>query len=208
MIIFHNFLQKDICDKIIKKFDELNNKNIVSQRKKDDIRIFGFEKVLDKNISNFFFDVDSKSSLKFFKIKPKFQTLMVNKTFLTKDNTFLGSGGGWHRDSYFKKQLKTIFYLTKVNINNGPFTYLKPKLKIFSRFYPISRRLNSDADKKLNFCSKKISITSEQPGLGFSIISNYVHKGIPVVNGVRYAITVYSFFEKNNNYEDLKIKIR
>ena len=89
MIIFHNFLQKDICDKIIKKFDELNNKNIVRKKKKDDIRIFGFEKVLDKNISNFFFDVDSKSSLKFFKIKPKFQTLMVNKTFLTKDNTFL-----------------------------------------------------------------------------------------------------------------------
>ena len=207
MIIFHNFLHQDICDKIIKKFDQLNDNNIVSQRKKDDIRIFGFERVLEKKIANLFFDIDSNASLKFFRKKPVFQTLMVNKTFLPNDNSSLGSGGGWHRDSYFKKQLKTIFYLTKVDINNGPFTYLKPKLKIFSRFYPISTRLNPDADKKLNFCSKKISITSEQPGFGFSIISNYVHRGIPVINGSRYAITVYSFFEKNNHYENLKIKI-
>ena len=104
MIIFHNFLQKDICASIIKKFDELNDKNIVSQRKKDDVRVFGFEKVLDKNISNFFFDINSKSYLKFFKIKPKFQTLMVNKTFFSPNNTSLGSGGGWHRDSYFLNQ--------------------------------------------------------------------------------------------------------
>ena len=68
-------------------------------------------------------------------------------------------------------------------------------------------RLSADADKKLNFCSNKISITSEKPGLGFSIISNYIHRGIPLTSGVRYAVTVYSFFEKNDHFENLKIKI-
>ena len=132
---------------------------------------------------------------------------MVNKTFVPSDKLSLGSGSGWHRDSYIKRQMKTIYYLTKVNIENGPFTYLEPKLKIFSRFYPMKRRLSENADNRLNFCSNKISITSEKPGLGFSIISNYIHRGIPPINGVRYAVTVYSFFEKNNHFENLKIKI-
>jgi len=208
MIIYHDNLKFDVCKLIINKFEELNNKQIFSTKKNDDIRMFGFEKVLDKNITNLFFDIDTKSSIKFFKKKPLYQTLMVNKTFVPSDKLALGSGGGWHRDSYLKKQLKTIFYLTKVNIENGPFTYLEPKLKIFSRFYPMKTRLSANADKKLNFCSNKISITSEKPGLGFSIISNYIHRGIPLINGERYAVTVYSVFEKKNKVLDsLKIKI-
>ena len=181
MIIYHNNLNEDVCKLIINKFDELNQKKIISSKTYDDIRIFGFEKFLEKKISNLLFDIDAIASIKFFKKKPLNQTLMVNKIFLSSKKNFnFGSGGGWHRDSYFKKQLKTIFYLTKVNIENGPFTYLKPKLKIFSRFYPTKTRLSNDADEKLNFCSNKISITSEEPGLGFSIISNYIHRGIPV----------------------------
>jgi len=207
MIIYHDNLKYDVCELIINKFDELNNKQIFSKKTNDDIRIFGFEKVLEKKITNLLFDIDTKSSIKFFKRKPLSQLLMVNKTFVPSDKLSLGSGAGWHRDSYIKKQLKTIFYLTKVNIENGPFTYLEPKLKIFSRFYPMKTRLSADADKKLNFCSNKISITSKQPGLGFSIISNYIHKGLPIISGVRYAVTVYSLFEKNDAIENLKIKI-
>jgi len=209
MIIYHDNLKYDVCKLIINKFEELNNKQIFSTKKNDDIRMFGFEKGLDKNITNFFFDMDNKASIKFFKKKPLYQTLMVNKTFKPSEKKLaLGSGGGWHRDSYLKRQLKTIFYLTKVNTENGPFTYLEPKLKIFSRFYPMKTRLSPNADKQLNFCSSKISITSEKPGLGFSIISNYIHRGIPLISGVRYALTVYSVFEKKNELLDsLKIKI-
>ena len=148
MITFHDNIKYDTCKLIIDKFDELSEKKIVSQIKKDDIRIFGFEKVLDKDITNLFFDIDNKASIKFFKKKPVYQTLMVNKIFEPFDKLSTGSGDGWHRDSYLKKQLKTIFYLTKVNIENGPFTYLEPKLKIFSRLYPMQTRLVENADKK------------------------------------------------------------
>ena len=150
MIIYHENLKYDVCELIINKFDELNNKKIVSQKTNDDIRIFGFEKVLDTKITNFFFDIDTKSSIKFFKKKPLNQTLMVNKTFVPPNKLGTGSGDGWHRDSYFKKQLKTIFYLTKVNIENGPFTYLEPKFKIFSRLYPIKSRLSAEKSIFLN----------------------------------------------------------
>ena len=208
MIIYHENIKSQLCERIIDKFDELNEQKIISQRTNDDIRIFGFEKVLDKDTVNSLFDTDNRASMKFFKKKPFYQTLMVNKTFVPSDKLSLGSGSGWHRDSYLKRDMKTIYYLTKVNIENGPFTYLEPKLKIFSRFYPIKRRLSENADKRLSFCSNKISITSEKPGLGFSFITNYIHRGIPITKNVRYAIHVYSSFNKENNIlENLKIKL-
>ena len=52
MIIYHDNLKYDVCKLIINKFDELNKKQIFSIKKNDDIRIFGFEKVLDKDIIN------------------------------------------------------------------------------------------------------------------------------------------------------------
>ena len=206
MIIHHDNIKSELCELIIDKFDELNEQQIISETTNDDIRIFGFEKVLDKNIVNLFFDIDNNASIKFFKKKPVYQSLMVNKTFVPPDKLSLGSGQGWHRDSYLKKQMKTIYYLTKVNIENGPFTYLEPKLKIFSRFYPMKTRLSENTDNKLNFCSNKISITSEKPGLGFSIITNYIHRGIPITKSVRYTIQVYSsLYNKIDFIESIKI---
>ena len=206
MIVYHDNIKSELCELIINKFDELNEKKIISQSFNDDIRIFGFEKVLDKDIVNLFFDIDNKASMKFFKKKPVYQTLMVNKTFVPSDKLSLGSGSGWHRDSYIKRQMKTIYYLTKVNIENGPFTYLEPKLNIFSRYYPMKTRLSENADNRLNFCSNKISITSEKPGLGFSIITNYIHRGIPITKNVRYAIQVYSSFNKKVDFIE-RVKI-
>jgi len=207
MFIQHNKIENNICRFVIDKFDELKNKNIVSNITNDDVRIFGFEKVLGKGLANFFFNLDKKSSIKFFKKEPLFQTIMVNKTFKPENGFGLGSGAGWHRDSYLKKQMKTIFYLTKVNNDNGPFTFLEPKNKIFSRSYPFGRRYGEDINKYLNFCGHKKIITSNEPGYGFSIISNFIHRGMPVKNGVRYALTVYSsIYNDNEIYENLKSK--
>lgn len=197
MIIYHSYISEDICKHIIDKFDELNKQKIFSYKTDDDIRMFGFEKVLDKDIVKLFFYIDSEASLRFFNKKPIFQSLMVNKTFKPSEKLGLGSGEGWHRDSLIKKQMKTIYYLTKVNNKNGPFTYLEPKLKIFCRFYPMKRRLGKNDENNLKFCSNKISITSNKPGFGFSMITNYPHRGIPVEDGVRYAVTVYSSLYEN-----------
>ena len=65
MIIIHDNLKEKLCNLIIDKFEKLNENKIISQRTNDDIRIFGFEKVLDKDISDFFFNIDSQSSIKF-----------------------------------------------------------------------------------------------------------------------------------------------
>ncbi len=44
MIVYHQNINQNLCNLLIKKFDELNSKNIISQKKIDDVRIFGFEK--------------------------------------------------------------------------------------------------------------------------------------------------------------------
>ena len=46
---------------------------------------------------------------------------MANKLIYKKGN--LGSGGGWHRDTFFKKQLKFIIYLSDVGEKNGELFY-------------------------------------------------------------------------------------
>ena len=131
---------------------------------------------------------------------------MANKVYANEGKTSLGSGGGWHRDSYFKKQMKTIFYLTKVGPDNGPFSYLEPSFINFNRYFPFKRRLSKNIDKKLRFCSKKKLIISEEPGFGFSIVTNYIHRGLPIKTGVRYAITVYSnLYDNMNDIEKYKI---
>ena len=207
MIVYHQNINQNLCNLLIKKFDELNSKNIISQKKIDDVRIFGFERVLKKNISNLFFDIDTKASLKFFNRRPVYQTLMVNKIFRNSKKLGPGSGGGWHRDSYIKNQMKTIYYLTDVNIENGPFTYLEPKSNKFCRFYPIGTRFDKNVHHKLNFCSNETSITSKNPGLGFSIITNYIHRGMPLRKKYRYAITVYSsIYGKLEEIDNLKVK--
>ena len=61
----------------------------------------------------------------------------------------------------------------------------------------MKRRLGNNVENNLKFCSNKISITSNKPGFGFSLITNYPHRGIPVEDGVRYAVTVYSSLYEN-----------
>jgi hypothetical protein len=208
MIEYNKYLETDLCDKIVSKFEELNKSDFVSIRNNDDIRIFGFEKILDKDVVDYIFEIDKKASIKFFNKKPNYQTIMINKTFKPLNYKGLGSGGGWHRDSYFKKQMKTIFYLSSVDLNNGPFCYLEPKNELFSRYYPISKRLGENADKKLEFCTNKKYITAKKKGFGFSIVSNFIHRGLPVKKGVRYALTVYSSLnDKIKFIDNLKIKL-
>ena len=40
MIIHHDNIKSELCELIIDKFDELNEKQIISQSTNDDIRIF------------------------------------------------------------------------------------------------------------------------------------------------------------------------
>lgn len=112
----------------------------------------------------------------------------------------LGSGEGWHRDKFDTDQFKAILYLTDVSLQNGPFQILYRSHKYWMRswlhlFYNLKitqTRFNQEEEiqtieslKTKTFCAKRGSL----------IIANTrsIHRGMPINEGVRYAMTIYNW---------------
>ena len=157
------------------------------------------------------FDLDSNYIFSSIDKRPKYQTLMFNHTYY--DDFAKGSGEGWHRDSSFMKQFKTIFYLVSVDLNNGPFKCFINNNIIFDFIFKYKRRFSDDFIKNYKFLiSDPKTFISDTPGCGFSINTNLVHRGSPVISCERYAITVYSYLTDPDaaiyklSTADLKIK--
>ena len=188
----HSQLSKENCVQLVNIFKDLTKYHQPSYSTIGDTRIFGFERFIPEDISNFIFKIDSDFIFDDAKIKPVYQTLMVNHTYY--DINSKGSGEGWHRDSCLKKQYKTIFYLVPVSSSNGPFRVFINPHKTFNILFRFKRRFS---DKFINFFSfllRDVSVfTSTSHGHGFSINTNLIHRGSKIVCGERYAITVYSY---------------
>ena len=147
VVVLKNFITKKSCEKLVKQIDSSIESGNVSwtDKKKSDVRIFGFENLFP-NSANLFKSIDYLYG-SYIDNNKKSSVLMANKVNFVIDN--LGSGGGWHRDSLNRRQLKFMIYLNRVNEENGPFEYLMG-----------SHRLNSKL-KTNHFLFKKTRYTSE-----------------------------------------------
>ena len=109
--ILEDFLSKNICDKIIKRIDfflKNNSKFFFCDKQKSDYRIWGSENIFEEINSYFNNQFLRKIGQSFFSKSIVNYLCLANRVFYKKNN--LGSGGGWHRDS-FGSQYKTILYL-------------------------------------------------------------------------------------------------
>ncbi len=115
----------------------------------------------------------------------------------------LGSGQGWHRDRVDFKQTKSIVYLTDTDRRNGPFQYIqgshKP-LSILGDFlkYGIdptdSRVPDAKMDKYIAAEPERL-ITFEAPaGTALLVDVRGIHRGAPLLEGERYALTNYIWY--------------
>lgn len=111
----------------------------------------------------------------------------------------LGSGQGWHRDSVYDEQYKALLYLTDVDVQHGPFEYFlntfsKRSLLATERCYGIGNQQNRLSEQEAGllprnrhrmFCAKA----------GTLIFANTraIHRGRPIEQGERYALTTYSW---------------
>lgn len=114
----------------------------------------------------------------------------------------LGSGQGWHRDTASPFQFKSILYLTDVSEANGPFEFIGGTQTINSLYKGIwsigaNSNQNRFTDKEVNSLLtkssyKKITFTAEA---GTLILVNTfsIHRGKPITQGERYALTNYFF---------------
>lgn len=123
--------------------------------------------------------------------------------WITSGKGNLGSGGGWHRDSPFAHQFKTILYLTDVSEENGPFQFIEGSnhwknniavANALGKSLKDYRFTNEEIDTLIadGIIKKPHTFTSKAGGL---IIADTrgLHRGKPIENGERVAVTRYHF---------------
>lgn len=116
----------------------------------------------------------------------------------------LGSGGGWHRDSAGFKQTKAIVYLTDVNEEHGPFQYLEgshTSLAVLSdhakhdRQYNQNRFDENEIEEVLRKGLHPMATLTAKAGTVIVTDTRGLHRGKPIEQGERYALTNYWWFD-------------
>jgi len=124
-------------------------------------------------------------------------TIIAGRTKFKEGNK--GSGGGWHRDSPFSHQVKIIWYLNNVTAENGPFEYV-----------PDSHRnlLASDyelGEMRFEQVQEDSNMVLGSAGSRLICDTRAIHRGKPLLSGVRYSLTLYTF-RRRADLENFYIK--
>ena len=200
--VIPNFFDKSQCDACINDMDWMfeNKKEFVHNTEYADYRIFGAEE-LSENIKKF-----ANHNL-LHKLANAYNAVPTSNGFTLAGKIEFtgheyGSGGSWHRDSYFR-QFKSLLYLTDVSEDNGPFQVVLASHD--------TKNISSDSktanleSMQCTFDQKTVKkILEDEPdrlktltgkaGTVVLVDTSTIHRGIPLKNGVRYALTNY-FFE-------------
>ena len=187
----HEPLSGELVDRLLDCFRSCVVRNQLTEVRAGDERIFYFEKFIDKKDSDFLFDRHLHYCHSVGRVKPSYMTLMINRTWY--DQSALGSGAGWHRDSGVRPQHKTFSYLSDVSEDNGPFV-----IHDHSRYWLSlldNSRVRQKDDFKLKIKSRDVIYKKimGRRGYSFSCCTNFIHRGLPVVVGERYMVTVYAW---------------
>lgn len=210
--VVHNFLDKDICKKIIKSFEEgiVNHHEALRIDKyKCDFRMFGSEN-LSAEIKDYHFNsLISDISQKYLKTQTINLSTMTNRVEFVKEN--LGSGSAdWHRDSY-NKQFKSILYLSDVKKGGGGFQLINESHKMIQMVKDCNDmsvnivNLSVDNDlvnnKLLKKNPKRLTTIEANAGSIIFVDTSLLHRGSPIEKGSpkRYAMTnyIYPKYQKN-----------
>ena len=203
-LVLDKKLDKLLCDKIIKSFEDLISSNKINSKLWEDqtgsdTRLFFAQDYIDE-INEILNDkLFNSFSTKFYgrTITNKFS--LMNRVIAVNGN--LGSGGGWHRDSPITHQLKVLIYLNDVNIGNGQFQYIENsahKVNILKALYKYNwvnkYRFTHDEILKYNedFNSKIINFIGNK-GTIIVVDTKGIHRGSPILEGKRYAIFNYYY---------------
>jgi len=126
----------------------------------------------------------------------------------------LGSGQGWHRDA-FHFQYKAMIYLTDVGPENGPFQFLADShhpLTIFADMLrgrldapPLTRLSEAQIARLLGRDQARLTTFSAAAGTLILFDSSAIHRGSPIGQGVRYALTNY-YYEPHQLVDAMKEK--
>jgi len=199
--VIPDFFDKDLCQACINDIEWMlkNKKEFV--HKAEDLRIFGAE-LLSKNIRKFAnHELFTKLANAYNAVPTCLGFTLANKIEALGQE--YGSGGSWHRDSYFR-QFKTFIYLTDVDESNGPFQLvlnsnnskqIKEDAKTGNLEQMQSRFEVNEVERIVKDDPKRLHTLTAKAGTVVLLDTSVIHRGLPMRKGVRYALTNY-FFEK------------
>ena len=204
-VVIPDFLNEEFCQACIKDIEWMfeNKKEFIHEETQySDTRIFGAED-LSENIKKFANHELLDKLANAYNAVPTCCGFTLAARIKTTGHEY-GSGGAWHRDSYFR-QFKSLLYLNDVDENNGPFQIIRgsntqDRISIDSKaanLEPMQCSFNQEiAEKILKDNPERLITLTAKAGTVVLVDSSAIHRGIPLKNGLRYALTNY-FFEKS-----------
>jgi hypothetical protein len=197
--VIPEFFDTDFCNSCIKDLDWMfeNKKEFVHTQ--SDLRIFGAED-LSENIFKFGNNELFNNLANIYNSTPTSNAFtLANKIF--DSNEEFGSGGSWHRDSIFR-QFKAIVYLNDVDENNGPFEVIMnshtpkqiKKDEKSANYESMQSRFNAEEVNTLvKQNPERLKTLTGKAGTVILVDTSVIHRGIPLKQGTRYALTNYYF---------------
>jgi hypothetical protein len=198
LIVIPNYLDKDNCSKIIDEIINLKNQSIgISGAAESDWRIYNFDSY--SKIGNLFYK--DLGLINFFTnyLKAPIYNLTTLAGMLNPSTDQLGSGGDWHRDVNHP-QVKAMIYLTDVSkVDDGSFQYYAKshKIKNIGIDSGLIRKNASTrwTQEEVNKFMTKYDLNSVLGKAGDLVLfdTSLVHRGAPLKNGQRFALTNYYY---------------
>lgn len=199
--ILNSYISEEKCEQAIEEINQAittNRSSLWTGFAQADKRLFGIEKestvaldlLKDPFIQEVLLKLNNAGSLDLTILGARLEAIKGN----------LGSGEGWHRDRHDMDQFKAILYLSDVNSVNGPFQILSNSHKYLYRLWlhykhkillSKTRFHTPEEIQKIESLRTKIFCAPR----GTLIIANTrsIHRGMPILENVRYAMTVYNW---------------
>lgn len=205
--VFENYFSAEQSEKIRQEIDRIliDKKDFVISDKQDsDHRLFGGNNASEL-INDLFWQDDFLNAVRacYYEHSDIIGCTLAARIDAKAEN--LGSGGGWHRDMIYGRQLKAIGYFSDVTLENGPFQFLDKSHKNSSILESIkahnfgafqNRFTNEDIEKLQSNADYKPLIFTGKAGTLLLVDTTSIHRGMPIKTGSRYALTNYWFESK------------